>query len=228
MKKIFIFLTVFFAAISNLSAQTTMFTSYTFNVEPKNEQTVLKLYNDYFGKKEHLAKGVSVSLFQNHFKSNDDATHEVVFVGTPEAMGVAYDSPSDASWKLFQSELSKFCIDKEAASGTRLSSFGDESNTNYLVQDVIFQKITDSKLFKEKFDAYWSKNLQPNTRLVLGSISRRMTDGTTHYVIISHKDFSSKFKYKPLNEDLQKEYANSVKEIRTYTKSRTRVLLGKW
>ena len=228
MKKIFIFLTVFFAAISNLSAQTNMFTSYTFNVEPKNEQTVLKLYNDYFGKKEHLAKGVSVSLFQNHFKSNDDATHEVVFVGTPEAMGVAYDSPSDASWKLFQSELSKFCIDKEAGSGNRLSSFGDESNKNYLVQDVIFQKITDSKLFKEKFDAYWSKNLQPNTRLVLGSISRRMTDGTTHYVIISHKDFSSKFKYKPLNEDLQKEYANSVKEIRTYTKSRTRVLLGKW
>ena len=85
MKKIFIFLTVFFAAISNLSAQTTMFTSYTFNVEPKNEQTVLKLYNDYFGKKEHLIKGVSVSLFQNHFKSNDDATHEVIFVGTPEA-----------------------------------------------------------------------------------------------------------------------------------------------
>ena len=228
MKKIFIFLTVFFAAISNLGAQTNMFTSYTFNVEPKNEQTVLKLYNDYFGKKEHLAKGVSVSLFQNHFKSNDDATHEVVFVGTPEAMGVAYDSPSDASWKLFQSELSKFCIDKEAASGTRLSSFGDESNTNYLVQDVIFQKITDSKLFKEKFDAHASINLPPNTRLTLGSINRRMTDGTTHYVIISYKDFSTYFKFKFLNEVLQKEYANSVKEIRTYTKSKTRVLLGKW
>ena len=228
MKKIFIFLTVFFAAISNLSAQTKMFTSYTFNVEPKNEQTVLKLYNDYFGKKEHLAKGVSVSLFQNHFKSNDDATHEVVFVGTPEAMGVAYDSQSDASWKLFQSELSKFCIDGESGSGSRLSSFGDESNTNYLVFDVIYQKITDISLFKEKFDAHWSKNLPPNTRIGLGSISRRMADGTTHYVVISYKDFSTKFNFKPLNEDFQKEYANSVKEMRTYTKSKTRVLLGMW
>ena len=55
-----------------------------------------------------------------------------------------------------------------------------------------------------------------------------MTDGSTHYVVVSHKDFSSKFKFKPLNEDLQKEYANSVKEIRTYTKSKTRVLLGMW
>ena len=91
-------------------------------------------------------------LYQNHFKDNEDATHEVVFVGTPEAMGVAYDSPSDAGWKLFQSELSKYCKDVNSGSGTRLSSFGDESNTNYLVQDVIFQKITDSKLFKEKFD----------------------------------------------------------------------------
>ena len=63
MKKILIFITVFFAVISNLGAQTNMFTSYTFNVEPKNEQTVLKLYNDYFGKKEHLIKGVAVSLY---------------------------------------------------------------------------------------------------------------------------------------------------------------------
>jgi len=228
MKKILIFTMVFFAAISNLGAQTIMFTSYTFNVEPKNEQTVLKLYNDYFGNKEHLAKGVSVYLYQNHFKSNDDATHEVIFVGTPEAMGVAYDSPSDASWKLFQSELSKFCIDGESGSGTRLSSFGDETNTNYLVQDVISQKITDITLFKEKFDAHWSKNLPPNTRITMGSMSRRMNDGTTHYVTINYKDFSTKFKFKPLNENLQKEYANSVKEIRTYTKSRTRVLLGKW
>ena len=228
MKKILIFITVFFAVISNLGAQTNMFTSYTFNVEPKNEQTVLKLYNDYFGKKEHLIKGVAVSLYQNHFKDNEDATHEVVFVGTPEAMGVAYDSPSDAGWKLFQSELSKYCKDVNSGSGTRLSSFGDESNTNYLVQDIIFQKITDSKLFKEKFDAHWSKNLPPNTRIGLGSISRRMADGTTHYVVISYKDFSTKFNFKPLNEDFQKEYANSVKEMRTYTKSRTRVLLGKW
>ena len=228
MKKILIFITVFFAVISNLGAQTNMFTSYSFNVEPKNEQTVLKLYKDYFGKKEHLIKGVSVSLYQNHFKDNEDATHEVVFYGSPEAMGVAYDSPSGASWTIFQSELAKYCKDVNSGTGTRLSSFGDESNTNYLVQDVIFQKITDSKLFKENFDAHWSKNLPPNTRIGLGSISRKTTDGTTHYVVISYKDFSTKFKFKAVDENLQKEYSNSVKEIRTYTKSRTRVLLGKW
>ena len=72
MKKIFLSSMVFFAIISSLNAQKIMFTSYSFNVANQDEQKVLKLYNDYFGKKENLVKGITVSLFQNHFKANND------------------------------------------------------------------------------------------------------------------------------------------------------------
>ncbi len=228
MKKIFLSSMVFFAIISSLNAQTTMFTSYSFNVAPKDDQTVYNLYKDYFGKKENIIKGVTVTLFQNHFKGIDDATHEVVFAGTSDAMGEAYDSPSSASWNLFQSELSKYCKDANSTSGTRLSSFGDTSKANFAIQDIILQNIKDINLFKEKFDAHWSKSLPPNTRISLGSINRKNVDGTTNYVLISYKDFKTKFNFKPTNEISQKEYGQAVKELRTYTTAHTRILLGKW
>jgi DNA topoisomerase IA len=82
--------------------------------------------------------------------------------------------------------------------------------------------------FKEKFDAHWSKSLPPNTRISLGSINRKNVDGTTNYVLISYKDFKTKFNFKPTNEISQKEYGQAVKELRTYTTGHTRILLGKW
>ena len=57
---------VFFAFIFNVNAQKNMNTSYSFNVANQDEQKVLKLYKDYFGKKENLVKGITVSLYQNH------------------------------------------------------------------------------------------------------------------------------------------------------------------
>ena len=228
MKKIFLSSMVFFAIISSLNAQKIMFTSYSFNVANQDEQKVLKLYNDYFGKKENLVKGITVSLFQNHFKANNDATHQVVFSGTPDVLGAAYDSPSPTAWELFQSELSKYCKDANSTAGTRLSFFGDTSKSNFMVQDLIFSNIKDIDQFKEKFDAHWSKSLPPNTRITLASVGRRMNDGTTHFVVISYKDFTTKFNFKSTNEISQKEYGQAVKELRTYTTSITRVLLGKW
>ena len=228
MKKIFLLSMVFFAFIFNVNAQKNMNTSYSFNVANQDEQKVLKLYKDYFGKKENLVKGITVSLYQNHFKGNDDATHEVVFSGSTDVLGAAYDSPSSTAWELFQSELSKYCKDVNSATGTTLSFFGDTSKSYFIVHDVIFQNIKDIDLFKEKFDAHWSKSLPPNTRISLSSIGRRMTDGTTHYVIIRYKDFTTKFNFKSTNEISQKEYAQAVKELRSYTKSNTRVLLGRW
>ena len=216
MKKIFLSSMVFFAIISSLNAQKIMFTSYSFNVANQDEQKVLKLYNDYFGKKENLVKGITVSLFQNHFKANNDV------------LGAAYESPSPTAWELFQSELSKYCKDANSTAGTRLSYFGDTSKSNFMVQDLIFQNIKDIDQFKEKFDAHWSKSLPPNTRITLASVGRRMNDGTTHFVVISYKDFTTKFNFKSTNEISQKEYGQAVKELRTYTTGHTRILLGKW
>ena len=226
MKKIFIFLTVFFAAISNLGAQKNMFTSYSFNVESKNEQTVLQLYKNYFEK--HPNKGVTATLYENHFKGEQVVTHELVFSGPAELMGAGYDSKSSDAWLLFQSELSKYCKGVSAATGKRISGFGDTSSAIYPVQDVLFVIIKDEDQYKAKFDAFWSKNTSPNTRISFGSVGTRIQDGTTHYIVRSYKDFTTKF-----TDDIQRakgytEMLNSLKEIRTFTTSKTRILLGKW
>jgi len=226
MKKIFIFLTVFFAAISSLSAQKNMFTSYSFNVESKNEQTVLQLYKNYFEK--HPNKGVTATLYENHFKGEQVATHELVFSGPAELMGAGYDSKSSDAWLLFQSELSKYCKGVSAAIGKRISGFGDTSSTIYSVQDVLFLIIKDEGQYKAQFDAFWSKNTSPNTRISFGSVGTRIQDGTTHYIVRSYKDFTTKF-----TDDIQHakgytEMLNSLKDIRTFTTSKTRTILGKW
>ena len=227
MKKISLLTIILFAAFSSMHAQG-IFSSYSFNVEPKDQATVLQLYKDYFGKKENLVKGISVTLYENHFKGKDVATHAVVFSGTAEAMGAAYDGKSSAAWNLFQSELSKYCKGVSAAEGKRFSSFGDTSSVIYPIQDVYFANIKDQALYKEKFDAFWSKNIPVNTRVSFGSVSTLNEEKTTHYVVRSYKDFTTKFKDEVVNPKSVAEFFNSVKEIISFNSSTTRVLLGRW
>jgi hypothetical protein len=227
MKKLSLLAIIMFAAFSSINAQS-IFTSYSFNVEPKDQNTVLQLYKEYFGKKENLVKGITVTLYENHFRGRDIATHDVVFSGTAEAMGAAYDGKSSAAWNLFQSELSKFCKGVRAAEGKRGSNFGDTSSAIYPVQDAYFINVKDPEQYKAKFEAFWSKNTPSNIRITFGSVTTLNEEKTTHYVVKSYKDFTTKFKDEATNGKVNTEFTNSVKEIRTFNYSTTRVLLGRW
>jgi hypothetical protein len=227
MKKLSLLTILLFAVFASINAQS-IFTSYTFNVEPKDQATVLQLYKDYFGKKENLVKGITVALYENHFRGKDVATHEVIFSGTPEAMGAAYDGKSSYAWALLQSELSKFCKGVRAAEGKRGSNFGDTSSVIYPIQDVYFINVKDQAQYKEKFEAFWSKNSPANTRISFGSVTTLNEEKTTHYVVKSYKDFTTKFKDEAVNGKATAEFTNSVKDIRTFNSSTTRVLLGRW
>ena len=227
MKKLSLFTIMLLTAFSSLNAQS-IFSSYSFNVEPKDQATVFQLYKDYFAKKEHLIKGVTVALYENHFRGKDVATHELVVTGTPEAMGAGYDSKASDAWSLFQSELSKYCKPVRSAEGKRFSSFGDTSSVIYPIQDVYFDNIKDQALYKEKFDAFWSKNIPVNTRVSFGSVTTLNEEKTTHYVVRSYKDFTTKFKDEVVNPKSVAEFFNAVKDVRTFNSSTTRILLGRW
>ena len=227
MKKLSLLTILLFAVFASINAQS-IFTSYTFNVEPKDQAKVLQLYKEYFGKKENLIKGVTIALYENHFKGRDIATHEMVASGTPEAMGAAYDGKSSAAWNLFQSELSKYCKGVRAAEGKRGSNFGDTSSAIYPVQDAYFINVKDPEQYKAKFEAFWSKNTPSNTRITFGSVTTLNEEKTTHYVVKSYKDFTTKFKDEAVNGKATAEFTNSVKDIRTFNYSTTRVLLGRW
>ena len=227
MKKLSFLTIIMFVAFSSINAQS-IFTSYTFNVEPKDQYTVYQLYKEYFGKKERLINGVTVFLYENHFKAKDVATHEVIFTGTPEAMGAGYDSKSSEAWSLFQSELSKYCKPVRAAEGKRFPGFGDTSSVLYPVQDVYYINVKNPELFKSNFDAFWSKNIPANTRISFGSVTTINEEKTTHYVVRSFKDFTTKFKDDPQSLKGYAEMMSLQKEIRTFNSSTTRILLGRW
>jgi hypothetical protein len=227
MKKLSLLTIILFVAFSSINAQG-IFSSYAFNVEPKDQATVLQLYKDYFAKKEHLIKGLTIALYENHFRAKDVATHELVVTGTPDAMGAGYDSKASDAWSLFQSELSKYCKPVRSAEGKRFSSFGDTSSVIYPIQDVYFINVKDQELFKSRFDAFWSKNIPVNTRISLGSVTTLNEEKTTHYVVRSFKDFTTKFKDDAQSIKGYAEMMNLQKEIRTFNSSTTRILLGRW
>ena len=227
MKKLSLLTIILFAALSSINAQG-IFSSYAFNVEPRDQATVFQLYKNYFGKKENLIKGVTVALYENHFRGKDVATHELVVTGTPEAMGAAYDGNSSDAWSLFQSELSKYCKNVRSAEGKRFSSFGDTSSVIYPIQDVYYINVKNSELFKSNFDAFWSKNIPANTRISFGSVTTINEEKTTHYVVRSFKDFTTKFKDDPQSLKGYAEMMSLQKEIRTFNSSTTRILLGRW
>lgn len=227
MKKLSLLTIILFAAFSSINAQG-IFSSYAFNVEPRDQATVFQLYKNYFGKKENLIKGVTVALYENHFRGKDVATHELVVTGTPEAMGAAYDGNSSDAWSLFQSELSKYCKNVRSAEGKRFSSFGDTSSVIYPIQDVYYINVKNSELFKSNFDAFWSKNIPANTRISFGSVTTINEEKTTHYVVRSFKDFTTKFKDDPQSLKGYAEMMSLQKEIRTFNSSTTRILLGRW
>jgi hypothetical protein len=227
MKKLSLLAIIMIAAFSSINAQG-LFTSYSFNVEPKDQYTVYQLYKEYFGKKERLIKGVTVALYENHFKGKDVATHEVIFTGTPDAMGAGYDSKSSEAWSLFQSELSKYCKPVRAAEGKRFTGFGDTSSVLYPIQDVYYINVKNPELFKSNFDAFWSKNIPANTRISFGSVTTINDEKTTHYVVRSFKDFTTKFKDDPQSLKGYAEMMSLQKEIRTFNSSTTRILLGRW
>jgi hypothetical protein len=143
-------------------------------------------------------------------------------------MGAAYDSKGSDAWALFQTELSKYCKGVRSAEGRRGPNFGDTSSAIYPVQDVYYINVKDQELFKSRFEAFWSKNIPANTRISYGSVTTLNEEKTTHYIVRSFKDFTTKFKDDPQSLKGYAEMMSLQKEVRTFNSSKTRTLLGRW
>ena len=86
MKKLLFLLAIILT--TSAFAQEYYWTTYSFNVEPEDEEIVIKLANDYFSSPNSKADGVTVYLFENHFKDKIlNSSHQIAFTGTLDAMG---------------------------------------------------------------------------------------------------------------------------------------------
>jgi len=106
--------------------------SYGIKVAPENEETVLKIMDDYFTKNK--IEGVTVSLYSIMFTAADlNFTHEVIFSGEGEALTKLYEPGfQDTAWQLFSSKINNFAENVFSGQGWRNFNFG-ETNPFQLV-----------------------------------------------------------------------------------------------
>tara|TARA_B100000780_G_C20954197_1_gene380716 strand:+ start:63 stop:761 length:699 start_codon:yes stop_codon:yes gene_type:complete len=232
MKKVFI--TSLLLICINLSAQEYYWTSYSFNVEPEDEEIVAKLTNDYFSAKNSKADGISVYLFENHFHDSSlSSSHEIVFAGTYEAMGDQYSQGENPSWDLYLAKLGQYTKRYSAAAGNSIYSFGVPGS--HPVQNLLWLNVSDASKFAAGFKNYHSKNNPEDRRVTLGKFRLgRSPLGESHYVLIGVNDFKTAMNaglYRESNPAAKQAWAKYMKEIDgavDLVRTSTRVMVGKW
>ena len=122
MKKLLSITLLFFVTLSFSQR----WSAYGIKVAPENEETVLKIIDDYFT--NNKVEGVTVNLYSIMFTAADlNFTHEVIFEGDKESMSKLYTPDfQDTAWQLFSSKISNF-VDENvfSANGYRAFEFGE-------------------------------------------------------------------------------------------------------
>jgi len=232
MKKLLLLFAIVFS--SSLFAQEYYWTSYSFNVAPEDEEIVAKLTNDYFSLPNSKVDGVTVFLFENHFKDNSfNASHTIVFTGTLDAMGNQYSQGDNLNWDLFMSKLSKYTKAFSSAAGRSLISIGVPGT--HPIQNLYILKVKNAAKFASAWEDYNSKFSPKDRRVTLGRFSLgRSSDGETHYVLSGVDSFEDAFnpgKYRESNSSAKNAWSKFVEEFEENAqmiRTQTRVMIGKW
>lgn len=184
-------LLLFLICTLGVQAQNDYWTSYTFEVEPQNVSTVYNLVDSYY--KAHKAAGVSVRLFENHFKDHgNNYTHAIVFSGSLDAMGAMYGGGPNEGFDLFITRLNQHIKAGYSSSmGYGVGAYsGGEGPFPY--RRMFMLKVNNANAFEAEFNKFNAQH-NPNGRMIfLGGISSgRSAAGETHFVITAFKDFKT-------------------------------------
>ncbi len=188
MKKSILLLFLIFTM--GLQAQTEYWSSYNFVVEPQNVQTVYNLVDSFY--KANKPAGVSVRLFENHFKdAGNSYSHCIVFSGSLDALGGMYGN-SSAEFDLFLSRLNQQIKNGYSSSmGHGVGSYvGGEGPFPFRRMFLI--RAENPTAFEAEFKKFNAKH-NPNGRMIfLGRINVGNSDeGETHFIITGFKTFKA-------------------------------------
>jgi hypothetical protein len=217
-----------------VNAQEYYWTTYSFNVEAEDVTTVVSLTDDYFSQPGSKTEGVTVYLFENHFRDSDnDWSHQFAFTGSLDAMGEQYSRGENDSWELFLTKLSQFTKSHSAAAGNSLITIGEAGT--HPIQNILWLDVEDAGKFAAAWKKYHSKFNPDDRRITLGQFRLgRSAMHETHYVLQGFNDFKSAFnagKYRSGNKAAEKawdEFIDAISEDVTILRTNTRIMVGKW
>lgn len=188
MKKSFLLLFLIFTL--GIQAQTDYWTSYNFVVEPQNVQTVYNLVDAHY--KTHKPAGVSVRLFENHFKdAENNYSHCIVFSGSLDAMGAMYGDFS-TEFDLFLTRINqhiKADYSSSMGSGVAMYAGGDGP---FPFRRMFLIKAENPAAFEAAFKKFHGAT-NPNGRMIfLGRVDVGNSEaGETHFIIAAFKTFKA-------------------------------------
>lgn len=172
-------------------AQTDYWTSYNFVVDQQDVSAVYALVDDYY--KANKPQGVSVRLFENHFRDNtNNYTHCLVFSGPLEAMGGMYRFEPSAEMDLFLARLNQHVKEWYSTSmGYGLAVYAGGEGP-YPYRRMFMLDVADPAAFANSFQDFHSRTNPEGRMIFLGSIaSGRSPEGENHFIIAAFKDFKT-------------------------------------
>ena len=182
------FLLLIFLFVSNsLFSQEYVWSVYNIKVDRVNAGQVVSAMNNFLSKPGNLVDGVTVSLFEIMFASDDvEATHVIAFTGDPDAMNAMYSAGQNDEWQVMMGTFDQLTESKGSAAGRSIHTFNMEGEGP--IHHILQLNVDDPGKYAPAFKKMWT-TIKPDNRLTLGQFVSGRSDGVSHYILAANDDF---------------------------------------
>ncbi len=184
-------LITFFVVCFSAQAQVGYWTAYQFDVNPGSEELVLKLFDEYFSK-YGVSEGVTVTLFENHFKDPDwNFSHQILFNGSLDAMSNQYSSPPNDAWSLFLEKMGNHIKGHNAFMGEIDAAYASGDPDEFPIQRILALQVNEYDKWLEAYEKYNSKYNKPDRLTFAGNFTagHHHISGGNAWVVQGFRDF---------------------------------------
>ena len=203
-------------SVNLLFSQNISFEQVGIKVEPDKATYVLNLLDDFYGNIEK-PKDVSISLNRIYFKpEGTEATHYLLFAGSVEGLAALRNIRAGDKYSIFNSNILKFAEIVSVTGGSTLLRINQEKSNENTYQ-VWKWRVEDAPSFATAFTTL-IKEFPQEGYLSLGQFTHGIsTDGESHYVYTTHKDYASALSWGPKTESQQQAFIKFQKETSKYS-----------
>jgi hypothetical protein len=186
-------------------AQNITFEQVGIKVQPEKASYVLDLLDDFYGNIEK-PENVSISLNRIYFKpEGTEATHYLTFAGSVEGLASLRKIRGGDKYSIFNSNILKFAEIVSVSGGSTLLRNNLEKSSENTFQ-VWKWRVEDAPSFASAFTDL-IKAFPQQGYLSLGQFTHGISsDGESHYVYITHKDYAAALNWGPKTASQQEAF----------------------
>ncbi len=210
MKKIiFIFLLAFSI---NLSAQNIVWEQVGLKVNQGTSAFVLELVEAFYTSIEK-PEGVAISLDAVWYKPEGyETTHYLTFAGSAEDLGKLRELRSGEVYDNYNQDMLKFSKITSITSGSTIMRMNLDKGS-YPISQIWQFGVEDPQVFVNEFSSL-ARSFPQDGYLSVGLISHGgSSNGESHYIYTTHKDYSSALSWGPRNEKEQAAFIKFQQKI---------------